>query len=359
MEKPKVKQPLPPFSCIPAPNFAETLTQFNGSIAFSTFQAGKLCVLSAKDENFATSLLRTMPNCMGFDYDNNELAVASGGYLCKFRNYPQLNPAFESKTVKYDAVYLEMSRYFLGNIDAHDVSIGNDGIYIVYTHNNSIYRLQDGKLSEYWTPEFIENNGLEDRCHLNGLAIVDGKPKYASMMGTGNEKESWRKTIPGGGCIIDIETNEVVAEDLQMPHSPRMYNKQLLVLESAQESLMSIDLDTKEKKTVAKLNGFLRGMDIVGDYALIGSSKLRKNNSIFNGLPIADKKIKAGVYIVHIPTGIAVSQALYENTVDEIFEVKFLPNLRPNIIPVTNKMHSRIVVLDNGQCYWSNTEKTE
>lgn len=345
------KQPLPPFTCKPSPNFAELLTQFEGSIALSTFQAGKLCILSAKDEHFCSSLLRTFPNCMGFDILEDELVISSANALCFFKNQPSLQESYPFGNGKYDAIFHEFRRELTGRIDAHDVVLTKSAAYIVYTHGNAVYKSKDGVLKEFWKPPFIQNNALEDRCHINGLCMVNEQPKYVSMLGTQNEKDSWRKTLPTGGAIMDIETNEFVIQDLSMPHSPRMYNNQLLVLESARECLVAIDLETGTKTDIANIPGFLRGMHIVGDYAIIGSSKLRKNSSIFNGLPIANKNIKAGVYIVYIPTGAIVGHSLYENTVDEIFEVKRLPFKKPNVLPYGSKQHTAVTIFEQ-TAYW-------
>ena len=34
-----------------------------------------------------------------------------------------------------------------------------------------------------WRPPFITALAAEDRCHLNGLAIVDGRPRYVTALG--------------------------------------------------------------------------------------------------------------------------------------------------------------------------------
>jgi hypothetical protein len=62
-----------------------------------------------------------------------------------------------------------------------------------------------------WRPKFITALAGEDRCHLNGLAIVDGRPKFASALGETDTANGWRANKPHGGCLIDIGSGETVA----------------------------------------------------------------------------------------------------------------------------------------------------
>ncbi len=352
----KVKQPSPPFNCVPSPNFAELLTEFDCSIALSTFQAGKLVFISPKDKNFLRQLLRTVPNCMGFDYKDGKLAVAAALTLNIFEDFPQLAIDYPAKPNFYDAMYYEIASYTTGRVDAHDVLIGKDSVYIVYTHANMICELNDGLLSKVWSPPIIEQNALEDRCHLNGICLKDGALAFATSLGNSNENDGWRKDLPSGGMLYNIQTNEVISNQLYMPHSPRMYKDKLLVLESAKERLVEVDQTTGKITPIVKLHGFLRGMHIHGDYALIGSSKLRKNSSVFKDLEIANKDIKAGVYIVHLPSGTAVGHALYDSTIDEIFEVKFIPKLRPNLLSRANEKF-QLATMVGDHAYWFQPKK--
>ena len=37
--------------------------------------------------------------------------------------------------------------------------------------------------SPRWRPPFVSALAPEDRCHLNGLGLVDGRPKYVTALG--------------------------------------------------------------------------------------------------------------------------------------------------------------------------------
>ena len=45
-----------------------------------------------------------------------------------------------------------------------------------------------------WRPPFISALAPEDRCHLNGLGLVDGKPRYVTALGRSDEPAGWRRT---------------------------------------------------------------------------------------------------------------------------------------------------------------------
>lgn len=44
-----------------------------------------------------------------------------------------------------------------------------------------------------WQPRFVTDLVAEDRCHLNGLAMVGGKPKYVTALGQTNEPRGWKE----------------------------------------------------------------------------------------------------------------------------------------------------------------------
>jgi prepilin-type processing-associated H-X9-DG protein len=60
----------------------------------------------------------------------------------------------------------------------------------------------------------------EDRYHLNGLAMVDGQPRYVTALGETDTVGGWRPD-KATGVVLDVETGAVVVRGLAMPHSPR------------------------------------------------------------------------------------------------------------------------------------------
>lgn len=327
--------PPPPFSCRFTPNIPELLQQLNCSLMLSTYQAGKLIFLSSDDNQKLIQLPRTFKKVMGVGLKGKKLVLAQKEEVLVLVNSPELAATYPPKPNTYDALFMPRATYHTGMLDIHDIDLGNDDtIYGVNTSFSCLIKVDDNySFTPIWKPPFITEIVSEDRCHLNGMAIVDGKPKYVTAFSQGNKLQSWRDTVTSSGIVMDVDTNEVIANGLPMPHSPRWVEGRLLVLFSAAGELAEIDPATGESRVVKKLDGFVRGMSYYQDYLFIGLSRLRKNSSTFAHLPIAEMADKSGIVILHLPTAAIVGEVIYDNSVDELYDVQVLPNYRrPNIL---------------------------
>ncbi len=350
-----------PFSCTYSPNLPELLTQLNCSLAISTYQAGKLIFLSPKDVNYLVQLPRNFQKPMGFNLneETGQLALACRDEVIVFNNSDDLAKYYPKGPGKYDALYVPRLTYHTGPMDIHDLSFGADGrLFAVNTLFSCIISLDDEyNWRPYWQPKFIDALVSEDRCHLNGMVMEHGKPKYATAFGTGNVAHSWRETLLDSGVIMDLETDEVLASGLAMPHSPRIFNDELYVLLSATGELARIDRDNGKVDIVCKIDGFVRGMAQRGDYLFIGLSKLRKNSSTFAKLPFAEKASASGIEVIHLPTGSRAARISYQTSVDEIYDVHVIADkLRPNILNTLTDDH-KLALMIPGSTYWAKQEK--
>jgi len=128
----------------------------------------------------------------------------------------------------------------------------------------------------------------EDRCHLNGIAAdATGRPRYVTIVGPSDVADGWREHRRGGGQVIDVTANEPVATGLSMPHSPRLHDGTLYVLNSGTGEFGRIDLAAGRFEPIAFCPGYLRGMGFVGGFAVVGLS-LPRDNRTFTGLPLDD-----------------------------------------------------------------------
>lgn len=329
-----MQQPAAPFSCKYTPNLPEFLMQMQASIVITTYQAGKLIFISPKNENELVQLPRTFHKAMGVALHGNKMAVATKDEVIVLVNDKRVAPAYPRKPNTYDNFFLPRATYYTGQVDIHDLDYGNAGLWAVNTSFSCLTLVNDDfSFVPQWQPHFISDLASEDRCHLNGMALQNGEPIFVTALGNGNTPRSWRENIVEGGILMHVPTNEIVTKGLAMPHSPRFYNDDLMVLLSAAGELGKIDTTTGKYETVTKLNAFVRGLAIVGDYAFIGVSKLRQNSSTFKDLDIAKLSNWSGVSIVHIPSGAVVSQLQYLASVDEIYDIQILPDaFRPNIL---------------------------
>ena len=188
--------------------------------------------------------------------------------------------------------------------------------------------------------------GLLDR---DGMATdAKGDVRYVTAFGKTDSPEGWRSNKLQGGVLIDVTTNRIVAEGLGMPHSPRIHQGQLYLLSSATEELLRVDPVTGEIESIASLDGFIRGLSFKGDYAFIGTSKLRKSHT-FGDLPIANKRISAGLYVVNLKTKQKVGEVLYQDDLREVYDVHVLDGLRrPNILNLPLSEQYRAMITPEG-----------
>ena len=351
-------QPPPPFSSTYSPNLPELLQQLSCSIALTTFQAGKVVFISAKDQESLVILPRTFNKAMGLALHKEKMAVATKNEVILLANSPQLAKTYPYKSNTYDALFMPRATYNTGQVDIHDLHFGKGGLWAVNTSFSCLCTI-DAHYSfiPKWKPHFITQLASEDRCHLNGLAMIDGQPRFVSALGQGNTQQQWRKNITKGGILMDVESNEIALQGLAMPHSPRWWNRKLYLLLSAAEALVCADLQAGTYEIVAKIPGFVRGMAKIGDYVFVATSKLRKNSSTFKHLTIAEKADKAGLTVIHLPTGATVASFDWRSSVDEIYDVQILPNiLRPNILNTYQERHHQALMVP-GNTFWAMPNK--
>lgn len=355
MSSPNQPQALAPFSCTYSSHVPDLLHKLQCTIAISTYQAGKLVFISALNESKIVQLPRTFDKPMGIaqDHDKDKLALACKDEVVVFSNSPGLATHYPRSPQKYDALYMPRVTYHTGTLDIHDLNFGEDGkLYGVNTLFSSIVKIDDDyNFTPVWKPKFIDAIVSEDRCHLNGMAMLNGKPKYVTAFGVGNSFQSWRDTVTTGGVIIDVETDEIIIDGLAMPHTPRIFNGELYTLLSATGELIKIDKENGTYEVIIKLDGFVRGMDLYQDYLFIGLSKLRENSSTFAKLNL--KANEAGIMVVHLPTGSIAGKISYQTSLDEIYDVHVLPGkTRPNILNTIRPDHKEGVTTPDST-YWA------
>jgi uncharacterized protein (TIGR03032 family) len=347
---------LVPFSCTYSPQVPELLSRLNCSIAISTYQAGKLIFISPKDQDSLVQLPRTFNKPMGFSLsESNKLALACRNEVIVFASSDELARHYPKSPGKYDALFIPRATYYTGGMDIHDLQFGsNDQLFAVNTLFSCLVKIDDSyNFIPVWKPKHIDKLVSEDRCHLNGMAMQNGKPKYATAFGTGNSFQSWRDTVTTGGVMYDVEADEIIARDLPMPHSPKVFNNELYVLLSAKGELVKINTATGKYDVITKIGGFVRGMSLYKDYLFVGLSKLRKNSSTFAKLDFADKADQCGIMIIHLPTGSIAGKITYTSSVDEIYDIHIVPEkTRPNILNTITPDHRSALMMPDAT-YWA------
>lgn len=314
------------------------LNQLGISLAVSTYQAGKVIFVRA-DDGVVNTHFRNFGKPMGIAADHSRLTIGGQNTVWTYRNLPAVAPKLEP-VGKHDAAYLPRQIHVTGDIDIHELGYASDGeLWLVNTRFCTLCTLDpDHSFNPRWRPPHVTALAPEDRCHLNGLAMVDGAPRYVTMLGETDSVGGWRENKRSGGLLMDVTTNEILLRGLSMPHSPRWYQNKLWVLESGEGSLALVDLETRTWKTICQLPGFTRGISFIGPIAFIGLSQVRES-AVFSGIPLVERvqERTCGVWCVNINTGETLGFLRFESGVQEIFAVQILPARFPEMLEWTDE----------------------
>lgn len=308
-------------------SFLTLLEQGRLSIAVSTYQAGQVVFLRADEDKLNTHFC-AFNRPMGLAFKGNRLVIGTNNEIFEFRNTPAVAPKVEPKG-RHDACFIPRSVHYTGNIDIHEIDFAGDELWLVNTRFSCLCTLDlDHSFVPRWRPPWVSAYAVEDRCHLNGLAVVDGRPRYVTALGRTDTAGGWRASKNTGGLLYDIVRDKVLIEGLSMPHSPRWYRGRVWFLESGYGTLSWYDPKTAGSGRLTQLPGFTRGLDFVEGYAVIGLSQVRETNT-FEGIPItADgSERRSGVWVVDLESGETVALLRFSDAVEEIFAVKVLPEL--------------------------------
>ncbi len=331
-----------PFSCSHTSTFPELLEQLGCSLILSATHTGRIMLLSSTTEK-VIQLPRAFMQPTGLAVSGHRLAIATQNQVIVLANAPHLASAYPNKPNTYDALYVPRASYYSGELNIHDMSWGDEGLWAINSRFSCLSLMND----EYsfiprWQPPFIASLAPNDACHLNGLAMEQGEPCYVTALGSSSHSQGWRAQKMNGGMLFDVKAQRCLVEGLSMPHSPRLYDGQLYVLNSAAGELLQIDRQTGQREVVNVLPGFARGMARCGDYVFIAVSQLRHKTAEFKALSLAKRALFCGVVIVHLSTGQIMGHLSYLNTCEEINDIQVLPKMRrPGILNLENALYQQ------------------
>jgi hypothetical protein len=368
------------------PNFPALLRQLGASLLVTTYQAGRLVMVREEGDHLNTHY-RAFQSPMGLALADGgaRLAIGTTLQVWEFRDVPSVARRLEPAG-RHDACFLPRSSHVTGNVLIHEMAYGHssltpsptlspgvvrtgvqsergrkgervreeegvgegvreaakDQLWIVNTRFSCLATLDpEASFTPRWRPPFVTELEPSDRCHLNGLGMVDGKPKYVTALGETNEIAGWRPNKARGGILLDVDSGEILCRGLSMPHSPRWYSGRLWVCESGSGTLGTVDLDTGRYEAVAAVPGFTRGLDFVGDLAFVGLSQVRES-AVFSGIPITERlapeERTCGVCVVDLRRGETVALLKFTSGVQEVFAVALLPRRFPDLINDDEKL---------------------
>jgi uncharacterized protein (TIGR03032 family) len=341
----------PAFEITTSRQFPSWLAETGSSLALTTYQSGKVMLIGSNAQTGRLSVFeRTLERPMGLAYDKSRLAIATQIQITTF-----VDPSQGTRTADgYDAVFVPQSASFTADLDVHDIAFDVQGEMIFANTLFSCLAATSATHSfrPLWRPPFISRLAAEDRCHLNGLAMRDGKPAYVTCVAESDIADGWRDHRADGGIVIDVAANRIVCRGLSMPHSPRLQGDVLWMLNSGAGEIGTVDLQKGRFAPVAFCPGYLRGLAFIGPYAIVGLSEPRENHT-FAGLPLQERldakkaEPRCGVYVIDTRTGDIVHWLRIQGVVNELYDVIVLPKLaRPSMIGFRNQEIRRVVSVE-------------
>lgn len=319
------------FRSVHSTTFPALLASLGGSLAVTTYQSGRLILLRAADGTLNTHF-RRFETPMGLAHRDGELALGTAREVRFFRDLPQA-AAMSGGDAAADACYVPVSSQVTGDVRIHEMAWVGGELWFANTRFSCLARLASGcSFEPVWQPRFVSALAAEDRCHLNGLCADAARVHYVTALGATDAPGGWREGKAAGGVLIDVASGEFVATGLSMPHSPRLHDGRLWVLESGKGTLAVVDPRDGRVETVCELPGFTRGLAFAGPYAFVGLSQVRE--SVFDGIPLSsrvDERL-CGVWVVDLRRGAVAALLRFEGQVQELFDVQWLPHRHPDLL---------------------------
>lgn len=380
------------FNCEYTDNIPAILKELNVSLAFTSYQAGRLMTVRSDGETLDVNF-KSFPRPMGLVATNKGLTLGIFTQIINFQREdgllekikkplqaiedditaPRIKPKEDAETLKrqeiikkkqeeelakltdeqkeqreknmaewkeqqeklnapvderVDACFITRSSHYSGMINIHDIDWGTEGLWAVNSSFSCLCTIEpDYSFVPRWKPHFISELTPEDRCHLNGMALKDGKPAYVTTFSKFDEAGMWRKNKKFDGTLMDVETNSILLDGLAMPHSPRYHDGKVYFCDSGHGKICSYDPETKEKVTIAEVPGFTRGMDFYGPIMFVGLSKVRAGD-VTKPAPIDQKydETFSGIWLINLEDNSIIGNIKFTGNVDQIYDIAVIPD---------------------------------
>lgn len=315
---------------IVSPGLPNWLQQHKTSFGFTSYQTGQLFLVGLMPDGGISLNQQNYSQAMGLCWDRGRLYLASKFQIWRLEN--MLLPG-QIGNDRFDAVFVPRHAHTTGDLDVHELGVDSAGqVVFVNTSFSCLAGLDPvHSFQVLWKPDFISELAPGDRCHLNGLAMLDGAPAYVTAIARTDEPGKWREHRASGGLLIDTRTGRVIADGFSMPHSPRVVGDKVFLLDSGRGYIVEVDINDGSRRNIAFVPGFMRGLEIHDGFAMVTLSKPRYGT--FAGLDL-DAELQArgqtpwcGVVIVDLSTGQLVEWFRLEGDITELFDVAALPSI--------------------------------
>ncbi len=316
--------------------FVDWLISQDVSLAISTYQTGKLFLIGHNDDGRFSVFERTFERAMGLAGNDQTIYMATLFQIWRLENVLSSG----NRSAGYDRSYVPQVGFTTGDLNIHDVALDVEGRpWFISSRFSCLATISDRyHFQPIWKPHFVSKLAGEDRCHLNGLCMMDGQARYVTACAETDIVDGWREHRTDGGVVINVTTDQIVGRGFSMPHSPRWYRDRLWLLDAGTGYLGFLDVDTGHFQRLTFCPGFSRGLAFVGNYAAVGIS-LPRHDPTFLDLPLQENlksarvSARCGLLIIDLANGDVVQWLRMEEPIRELYDVLVLPTVkRPRLV---------------------------
>jgi uncharacterized protein (TIGR03032 family) len=331
--------------CSHSESLPALLAQLRLSVLISTYQTGHLVVVATREGRLVLTF-HQFERAMGLSVRPGTIAICTRKEVWFLRNAPDIAAKLQPYG-HFDACFLARTTHFTGDIEAHESAWVGGEFWIVNTLFSCLVALHPHySFAPRWRPPFVSALRPDDRCHLNGLAVVNNRPRYVTALAETDSPAGWRAKKHNGGCLIEVPSGHLLVRGLSLPHSPRADGDQIVFLHSGLGELSIADPLNGQVTAVAQLPGVARGLSLYGGFAFVGLSLARPT---LEGVPIVDQRdaLRCGMWVIELRTGTVAAHLEFCAGVEEIFDVQVLPGITSPYVS------GPAAEIDTGQPLWT------
>src|SRR5690606_10488979 len=180
-----------PLRSVDTTSFPQILEQLHASLMVTACQAGKLLML-CNDGGVLNTHFHVLNKPMGLAVTRGRLAIGTSHSIYEYHNVPAAAGKVSAEK-PHDAAWLPRHENVTGDVQIHEMAwVQRDGestyesceLWFVNTAFSCLAtRSDEFSFEPRWRPKFVTHYLPEDRCHLNGMAVVDGRVKYVTALG--------------------------------------------------------------------------------------------------------------------------------------------------------------------------------
>lgn len=307
--------------------FRQALQRVRATLACSTVPGGLFLTGSHDGAELHVACL-PMAHAWGLAADAQRLAVAAHREIMVFARTALPPATHPDHPDQFDAFFTPRITFFTGECLIHDMAIVRTGLLVSNTRFSNV-SIIDGRANfdPIWHPPYISAITPEDRCHLNGIAVEDGRLRYVTAFGPFDEANGWRDHDPHTGVIMDVERNCILRGGMCLPHSPRLCDGRLFVLEAGTGTVLQVDRGSGQTTAMVTLPGFARGLVVADGIMFVGLSTVRDTaHQLALPLTRTGAELLTGVAAVDVERA-TVLGLLRFNDRREIFDVALIPSV--------------------------------